>query len=90
MCTTHLCIAFYVLTLCVFGWIGAIALIMIKSTKDQGNHYVIDPLACWINTELVNPVRCFKTEILRPFLGYLAQEAKGWNQLVGSKPELNF
>ena len=90
MCTTHLCIAFYVLTFCVVGWIGAIALVMIKSTKDQGNNYVIDPLAYWINTELVDPARCFRTEVLKPIFRYVVREGKSWNQVVGSRTSLNF
>ena len=90
MCTTHLCIAFYVLTFCVFGWFGALALVMIKSSKEQGNSYVIDPLALWINSELINPARCFRNEMLKPFLEYLIVIARGWNKIVGSKPELNF
>ena len=90
MCTTNLCIAFYVLTFCFVGWVGALALIMIKSSKDQGNNYVLDPLACWVSSELVNPLNCFKSEVVKPFLRDISVFAKEWNGMVGSKPELNF
>ena len=90
MCTTHLCIAFYVLTFCVLGWFGSLALIMIKSSKDQGNKYIIDPLACWVNSELINPVRCFQGEAIKPALNYLSLASKEWNRIVGSKPDFNF
>tara|TARA_B100000700_G_C14945178_1_gene808813 strand:- start:567 stop:758 length:192 start_codon:yes stop_codon:yes gene_type:complete len=63
---------------------------MIKSSKDQGNKYIIDPLALWINSELVDPARCFQREALKPFISYCSDMAKTWNQIVGSKPELNF
>ena len=89
MCTTNLCLAFYVLTLCFMGWFGVIALIMIKSSKDQGNNYVFDPLACWINSEVLNPLNCFKGEVIKPLLSDLGSMAREWNQIVGSKPELN-
>ena len=90
MCTTNLCIAFYVLTFCVIGWFGSLALIMIKSSKDQGNKYIIDPLAGWVNTEFVGPARCFQAEAIKPLMSYLLEGARCWNQNVGSKPELNF
>tara|TARA_Y100001968_G_scaffold262614_1_gene250959 strand:+ start:1831 stop:2103 length:273 start_codon:yes stop_codon:yes gene_type:complete len=90
MCTTDLCIAFYVLSFCFLGWFGSLALIMIKSSKDQGSKYIIDPLANWINTELFNPARCFQGEVIKPFLNYLSITARDWNQNVGSKPEVNF
>ena len=90
MCTTNLCMGLYILSFCVVAWFGALALIMIKSSKEQGNSYVFDPLAGWINTELVNPARCFRSEIIKPFLNDLALIARDWNHNVGSKPELNF
>lgn len=90
MCTTNLCMAFYVLTFVVFGWIGAFVLIIGKSSRDQGNSYVINPLAHWINIELINPARCFKAEIIKPLFQDLKVAAKEWNHVVGSKPELNF
>ncbi|WP_320665017.1 hypothetical protein [Prochlorococcus sp. MIT 1223] len=90
MCTTNLCIAFYVLTFCILGWFGALALILIKSTKDQGNVYVVDPIACWINSELVNPLNCFKGEVIKPLLNDLSTAAREWNAIVGSKPKMNF
>ncbi len=90
MCTTNLCLAFYVLTFCVVGWIGALSLIMIKSTKEQGSSYVFDPLACWINSELVSPLNCFRSEIVKPLVIELAVLVKEWNKVVGSNPELKF
>ena len=68
MCTTNLCMAFYVLSFVVVGWAGALVLVIGKSSLDQGNSYVINPLAKWINIELINPARCFKAEIMQPFL----------------------
>ena len=90
MCTTNLCLAFYVLTIVVAGWAGALVLIIGKSSRDQGNSYVINPLAKWINVELINPARCFKAEILQPLLSDMKTSFKKWNQVVGSQPELNF
>ena len=90
MCTTNLCMAFYVLTFVVVGWLGALVLIVGKSSRDQGNSYVINPLAQWINIELVNPVRCFKAEVVKPVLQDLKVALKEWNQVVGSNPELHF
>ena len=90
MCTTNLCIAFYVLTFVIFGWIGALALIIGKSSRDKGNSYVINPIAHWINIELVNPARCFRTEVIRPLISDLKVAANQWNQIVGSKSELTF
>ncbi len=90
MCTTNLCIAFYILTFVVVGWFGTLALIIGKSSIDNGNSYVINPLAQWINIELINPARCFKIEVLRPILSNLQTAAKEWNQIVGSNPELDF
>ena len=34
----------------------------------SGNTYVINPLAKWINIELLNPARCFRAEVIKPFL----------------------
>ena len=90
MCTTNLCIAFYVLTFVVVGWAGTLALIIGKSSRDQGNSYVINPLAHWINIELVNPVRCFRAEVIKPLWGDLRVSFNQWNKVVGSNPELNF
>ena len=90
MCTTNLCIALYVLSLCSFAWFGVVALIMIRSSKDQGNFYIIDPLVKWFNTELLIPAECFNKEAILPVLKYLKVSAKEWNKVVGSKPELTF
>ncbi len=82
--------AFYVLTIVIFGWIGALVLVVGKSSRDQGNSYVINPIAHWINLELVSPARCFRAEVIKPLLFELKIAAKKWNEIVGSKPELNF
>ena len=90
MCTTNLCMAFYVLSFVVVGWTGALVLIIGKSSIDQGNNYVINPLAKWINIELINPARCFRAEIIKPLLREFKVGLNEWNQIVGSKPEVNF
>ncbi len=89
MCTTNLCLAFYVLTCVVFAWAAAVVLIIGKSSRDKGNTYVINPIAHWINLELVNPARCFKAEVIKPLISDLKVAAKEWNKVVGSKPELS-
>tara|TARA_Y100001968_G_scaffold324496_1_gene363930 strand:- start:14146 stop:14385 length:240 start_codon:yes stop_codon:yes gene_type:complete len=78
-----------VLTFVIFGWAGALVLVIGKSSREQGNTYVINPIAHWINIELFNPARCFKSEVIKPLISDLKVAAKEWNQSVGSKPELS-
>ncbi len=92
MCTTNLCIGFYLLTFCVIGWFGALALIMIKSSKEQGNSYVLDPLGCWVNSELLNPINCFSSEVLKPmsikFAIFRRDFVRDWQNHVSPSTEM--
>ena len=92
MCTTNLCIGFYILTFCVVGWFGALSLILIKSSREQGNTYVLDPLACWVNSEVVNPLNCFRSEVLVPLrkrLDLFARDfTREWNNHIESKTDI--
>tara|TARA_B100000700_G_C14317370_1_gene522061 strand:+ start:147 stop:437 length:291 start_codon:yes stop_codon:yes gene_type:complete len=92
MCTTNLCIGFYVLTLCLVGWFGTLALVMIKSSKEQGNSYVLDPLGCWVSSEIVNPLNCFNSEVINPLvikLGIFRKVfVREWNNHIAAQSEI--
>ena len=72
MCTTNLCIAFYTLTICVFGWFSMTTLIIIRSSQEQGNRYVLDPIIYWIGDELVNPFKI----LIRDLTNYVMKFSK--------------
>ena len=92
MCTTGVCNAIYVLTLCMFGWLGTGIMMAIRGRKVKANREFVSPLANSISgavkNEIVNPLKCFTSEVVNPLRKDLVIILKEWNKNVGSKPEL--
>ncbi len=90
MCTTGLCNAIYILTLCFFGWIFTGILISIRGTQISSNRNFLRPLSSFItvsmSNEILAPLNCFRLEIVNPVFSVLLTIARDWNKLAGSKP----
>ncbi len=60
-----------------------------RGRKLQGNKTFLNPLLSWVQhsvvNEVINPLNCFKGEVIKPVLGNLFTMARNWNENVGSK-----
>ena len=88
MCTTDLCIAFYILTFAIGGWFGVLAIVLINKAKHNPVTGT-SAFSLWMTKELGNPINCFKAEVIKPFIADIANSLRYWNKEVGSKPELS-
>tara|TARA_Y100001968_G_C19451262_1_gene768820 strand:- start:4700 stop:4897 length:198 start_codon:yes stop_codon:yes gene_type:complete len=57
MCTTGICNAIYLLTVCIFGWLGVAFLIGVRGGKTPENRKFFAPLIKWINNELLLKIK---------------------------------